>query len=64
MPNKLNLEKILKENPQVDRKLLMESAKLVRAMAKLGTPVRPPHRLADPLDRKRVIVTEVSSIQL
>ncbi len=57
MAKRLNIKKILGDNPQVDRKLLIESQNLVIALRGLGQVNRPIRRLAAPYERKRATIT-------
>jgi hypothetical protein len=63
MPNRLNVKKMLRDNPQVDRKLLAESEDLSVRLRKFGR--RSTRRiLAGPFDRKRVTVSGPATIKL
>ncbi len=64
MAKRLDVSKILRNNPQVDRKLLTDSAKLVRELGKLGMPGHATQKLASPFQRKRATITRASLIQL
>lgn len=56
--------RILRNNPQVDRKLLAESDKLTRELRKLGNTMRPTLRLVPPFERRRVSTTRAERIAL
>ena len=60
----VKVREILRKNPQIDRSLLTESASLASELRRLGQLARPKQRMASPLERKRVTVSSVSSIQL
>lgn len=64
MGKPLNIKRILRNNPQVDRKLLLESERLSQELAKFGQAARPRRRLAAPFERKRAIVTRAFEIEL
>lgn len=57
MAKHLNIKKVLRKNPQVDRKLLAETQSLAIALRRLGQPDRPMKRLAAPFERKRATIT-------
>jgi hypothetical protein len=57
MAKRLKISKILRDNPQVDRNLLVESQSLVKALRSLGNMNRPIRRLTAPSERRRPVIT-------
>ncbi len=57
MPQKLDIKKILKKNPQVSTAPLEEASKLAQEVRKLGL-IRRGYRLASPSTRGRIHTTD------
>lgn len=57
MPKALSREEIIKRNPKVDEKRLLELSELEKKLSEIGAAARK-YQLASPVVRRRVIIGE------
>lgn len=63
MRKRLNIKRLLRDNPKVDRGLLAESQRLADKLHKLGQ-TGPFLRMASPFERKRATIISTTHMQL